>query len=36
MWLETYRRLWEANFERLDALLDEMKTSEKKPRKTKR
>ena len=36
VWLETYRRLWEANFERLDALLDEMKTSEKKPRKTKR
>jgi len=36
MWLETYRRLWEANFQRLDALLDEMKTSEKKRRKTKR
>src|SRR6202451_3424582 len=36
VWLETYRRLWEANFQRLDALLDEMKTSEKKRRKTKR
>ena len=36
VWLETYRRLWEANFQRLDALLDEMKTNEKKRRKTKR
>ena len=24
-WLETYRRHWEENYERLDALLDEMK-----------
>jgi len=24
-WLEQYRRVWEANFQRLDALLDEMK-----------
>jgi DNA-binding transcriptional ArsR family regulator len=24
-WLERYRQLWEANFQRLDALLDEMK-----------
>ena len=24
-WLENYRKLWEANFRRLDALLDEMK-----------
>lgn len=24
-WLEDYRRIWEANFGRLDALLDEMK-----------
>ncbi len=24
-WLENYRKLWEANFERLDALLDELK-----------
>jgi DNA-binding transcriptional ArsR family regulator len=29
-WLENYRRLWEANFQRLDALLDELKTREKK------
>lgn len=25
-WLEGYRRFWEARFERLDALLDEMKS----------
>jgi DNA-binding transcriptional ArsR family regulator len=29
-WLEGYRRLWEAHFDRLDDLLDELK---KKPRK---
>ncbi len=29
-WLERYRRLWEGNFRRLDSLLDEMKTLEKK------
>lgn len=26
-WLEGYRRVWEANFERLDALLDELKSA---------
>ncbi len=26
-WLENYRKLWEANFDRLDALLDELKQS---------
>jgi DNA-binding transcriptional ArsR family regulator len=33
-WLERYRRLWEGNYRRLDALLDELKTQEKerKPR----
>jgi DNA-binding transcriptional ArsR family regulator len=33
-WLERYRRLWEGNYQRLDALLDELKTQEKerKPR----
>jgi DNA-binding transcriptional ArsR family regulator len=36
VWLDTYRGLWEANFQRLDALLDEMKIGEKKRRKTKR
>lgn len=29
-WLEGYRQLWEESFQRLDALLDEMKTQEKK------
>jgi DNA-binding transcriptional ArsR family regulator len=28
-WLEQYRRLWEANFQRLDDLLDEMKANQK-------
>jgi DNA-binding transcriptional ArsR family regulator len=27
-WLEGYRRVWEANFERLDAVLDELKKQE--------
>jgi DNA-binding transcriptional ArsR family regulator len=30
-WLERYRQFWEASFERLDALLDELHTEEKKP-----
>src|SRR5262245_55549639 len=29
-WLENYRKFWEDNFQRLDALLDELKTREKK------
>jgi DNA-binding transcriptional ArsR family regulator len=29
-WLERYRKIWEGNFQRLDALLDELKTQEKK------
>jgi DNA-binding transcriptional ArsR family regulator len=29
-WLERYRQFWEGNFERLDALLAEMKTKRKK------
>lgn len=28
-WLENYRKHWEANFQRLDALLEELKTMEK-------
>lgn len=28
MWLERYRRLWESNFQRLDALLEELKSDE--------
>lgn len=29
-WLENYRKLWEENYDRLDALLEEMKAVEKK------
>src|ERR1700730_5500130 len=29
-WLERFRRLWEDNFQRLDAVLDDMKAKEKK------
>jgi DNA-binding transcriptional ArsR family regulator len=29
-WLEGYRQFWEGSFQRLDTLLDEMKTREKK------
>jgi DNA-binding transcriptional ArsR family regulator len=29
-WLENYRQFWEGRFQRLDALLDEMKTLEQK------
>jgi len=29
-WLERYRQFWEGNFQRLDALLEEMKTAETK------
>jgi DNA-binding transcriptional ArsR family regulator len=35
-WLESYRRFWEASFQRLDALLVEMKSNEKKAGRTKR
>ena len=31
-WLEHYRQFWEERFQRLDVLLDEMKTKEKKRR----
>ncbi len=36
VWLEKYRSLWEGNFQRLDAVLDELKTKEKKRGRTKR
>ena len=29
-WLERYRKIWEANYERLDALLDELKAKQQK------
>src|SRR6266849_8853417 len=35
-WLEDYRRFWEGSFQRLDSLLDELKTKEKKRPHTKR
>ena len=35
-WLERYRRFWEGNYQRLDALLDELKAKQKKPGSTKR
>jgi DNA-binding transcriptional ArsR family regulator len=28
-WLESYRQIWEGNFQRLDALLDELKAADK-------
>lgn len=31
-WIERYREIWEANYERLDALLEELKANE--PKKT--
>jgi DNA-binding transcriptional ArsR family regulator len=35
-WLEGYRRFWEASFQRLDTLLDELQTKKKKPGRPKR
>jgi DNA-binding transcriptional ArsR family regulator len=35
-WLEKYRRLWAANFHRLDALLDQMKLDALTPKEKKR
>jgi DNA-binding transcriptional ArsR family regulator len=35
-WLERYRRVWEANFQRLDGVLAELKAKEKKRGRTKR
>ena len=35
-WLEGYRQFWEGSFERLDVLLDELKTKRKKRKRTKR
>ena len=34
-WLENYRKFWEASYERLDALLDELKAKPPKHRRTK-
>jgi DNA-binding transcriptional ArsR family regulator len=35
VWLERYRRLWEENYQRLDAVLEELKPGERKTRKKK-
>ena len=35
-WLERYREFWEENYQRLDALLEVMKTKQKKRKSTKR
>lgn len=35
-WLEEYRRFWEASFQNLDTLLEEMKAKQKKRRRAKR
>ena len=35
-WLEGYRQFWEGNFQRLDALLDELKAGQKKSRRNKK
>ena len=35
-WLEEYRKFWEASYQRLDTLLDELKTQQKKRTRTKR
>ena len=35
-WLEGYRQFWEGRFQQLDALLDELKTREKKSARSKR
>lgn len=36
VWLERYRRIWEGNFQRMDALLDQMKNDEVKTKGRKR
>ena len=35
-WLEHYRRFWEGSYQRLDELLEEMKTTQRKHKRTKR
>jgi DNA-binding transcriptional ArsR family regulator len=36
VWLERYRRIWEQNFQRLDAVLEELKAGKLKAKKKKR
>jgi DNA-binding transcriptional ArsR family regulator len=35
-WLERYREIWEANYHRLDALLEELKAEDKKAKRARR
>src|SRR5881394_1782481 len=35
-WLERYRRFWEGNYQRLDALLDELTTTQRKRKRARR
>jgi DNA-binding transcriptional ArsR family regulator len=35
-WIERYAKFWEGNFQRLDALLSELKAAKKKPTRSKR
>jgi DNA-binding transcriptional ArsR family regulator len=36
VWIERYRRIWEANYQRLDVLLEEMKAQRRKRRRRKK
>jgi DNA-binding transcriptional ArsR family regulator len=36
LWIERYRQMWDMNFERLDALLDELQTAKKPLKRRKR
>jgi hypothetical protein len=36
VWIERYRRIWEGNFQRLDAVLEELKTEKTKAKEKKR
>jgi DNA-binding transcriptional ArsR family regulator len=36
VWVEKYRRIWEANFQRLDSVLEGLKDDERKSRRKKR
>ena len=35
-WLERYRQIWDSNYQRLDAVLEELKAQEKHPARSKR
>jgi hypothetical protein len=36
VWIATYRRIWEGNFQRLDSVLEGLKAKEKKRGRTRR